>query len=52
MGFQQHAEGLQRHCVPRLTHSPLLQRNVDPVRQIVELLATVAPSNMQVRPSG
>jgi len=33
-------------------HSPSLQRNVEPERQIVELLATVAPSNMHVRPDG
>jgi len=33
-------------------HSPSLQRNVEPARQIVEFVATVAPSNMQVRPDG
>ncbi len=40
------------HSVPKLTHSPSLHRYVEPERQIVELLATVAPSNMQPCPFG
>lgn len=42
----------QRHSVPRLVHSPSLQRYVRPFRQRVELLATVASLNMHVRPEG
>jgi hypothetical protein len=42
-----------RHNVPRLIHSPSLHKNVLPVRQTVELVATVLPpSSIQVRPPG